>query len=95
MTQGYDSRDYWSFVEKIQDATDYVQEALVENARLEKRLAELEEDNRTLRAQRATLRRLIPRVREEDELLRYQIEELRQPRAELSAVPRAAVPRAA
>ena len=58
MTTGRDVKDYWSYLEKIQDATDYVQEVLAENARLERRLAELEEENHTLRAQRSTLRRL-------------------------------------
>ena len=44
MTQGHEVKDYWSFVEKIQDATDYVQEVLVEKARLEKTVGKLHKD---------------------------------------------------
>ena len=90
MTQGHETRDYWSYLEKIQDATDFVQEVLVKNAKLERRLAEMEEENHTLREQRSTLRRLLRRSQEEDRLLHYQLEELKQPPSELAAVPQAA-----
>ncbi len=86
MTTGNDVRDYRSFVEQIQNATDYVREVLTENARLERRTAELEKENRTLRAQRTTLRQLVKRDQEEDRRLHRELEELRQklrPRPEM------------
>ncbi len=68
-----DPKDYWSFVEKIQDATDYVQELLRENQTLERRMANLEREKNDLAEKLGTLRQLIHRERAEDPLLRYQL----------------------
>ncbi len=68
-----DSRDYWSFVEKIQDATDYVQELLTENDTLRRRMASLEQEKKDLAERLGTLRGLIHRERPEDPLLHYQL----------------------
>ncbi len=65
--------DYWSFVEKIQDATDYVQELLAENQNLQRRMADLENEKKDLARKLGTLRQLIQRERCEDPLLSYQI----------------------
>ncbi|MCP3961848.1 MAG: hypothetical protein GY719_28735 [bacterium] len=71
------ARDYWSFVEKLHDITDYVQELEKENARLQRLLAETEEKNAALVSQRSTLRRLIKRGREDDPVLEHQLDEMR------------------
>ena len=52
------ARDYWSFVEKIQDATDYVQELLTENSRLRRRMADLERAKEELAEELEQLRRM-------------------------------------
>ncbi len=68
-------RDYWSFVEKIQDATDYVQELLTENSRLQRRMADLEREKQELAQELDELhqmsRRQPPESRQ-DSVLRYQ-----------------------
>ncbi len=61
-------RDYWAFVEKIQDATDYVQELLTENQRLRARNAELERQKAALAQQLGDLRGLLQRQQCEDPL---------------------------
>ncbi len=68
-----DTRDYWSFVEKIQDATDYVQQLLTENDSLRHRMASLEREKKDLAEKLGTLRQLLHRERPEDPLLRYQL----------------------
>ncbi len=68
-----DSRDYWSFVEKIQEATDYVQELLTENGDLRRRMTSLEQEKKDLAEKLGTLRGLIHRERPEDPLLHYQL----------------------
>ena len=68
-----DPRDYWSFVEKIQDATDYVQEVLAENENLRRRMAGLEREKQDLAEKLGTLRRLLHRERPEDPQLRDQL----------------------
>ena len=89
MTRENDLKDYWSFLERIQDAKDYVHQVMAQNAGLRRRLAELEAENRTLRAQRSTLTRLLRRSREEDQLLQYQLEAMRRP-AQLAVATEAA-----
>ncbi len=68
-----DTRDYWSFVEKIQDATDYVQELLTENNSLRRRMANLEREKLDLAERLGTLRQQLHREHNEDPLLRYQL----------------------
>ncbi len=60
-----DATDYWSFVEKIQEATDYVQELLSENDSLRHRMASLEREKKDLAEKLGTLRVLIHRERPE------------------------------
>ena len=61
-----EARDYWSFVEKLQDAMDYVQELLKENESLRRRVEELEKDKTDMAQKLATVRRLVHRERGED-----------------------------
>ena len=65
-------RDYWSFIEKIQDATDYVQELLTENSRLRRRMADLERQKEELAEELDRLRQMLDRRRpREERLQRY------------------------
>ncbi len=55
------ARDYWSFVEKIQDATDYVQGLLTENSRLRRRMTDLEREKEELAQELDQLRQIRPK----------------------------------
>ena len=65
-------RDYWSFIEKIQDATDYVQELLIENSRLRRRMADLERQKEELAEELDRLRQMLDRRPPEERLLHHQ-----------------------
>lgn len=60
----HDSRDQWSFVGKIQSATDYVQELLTENGRLRRRMADLQKEKEELGRELEQLSRLLDRDRD-------------------------------
>ncbi len=60
----HNARDYWSFVEKIHDATDYVQELLTENRRLRRRMVDLEQEKAELARELAQLSQLLDRGRD-------------------------------
>ncbi len=64
-------RDYWAFVEKIQDATDYVQELLTENSQLRRRMVDLERAKEELAAELEQLRQMSAHGRRPDQVLRY------------------------
>ncbi len=49
--------DYWTFIEKIHDLTEYVQELLRQNGRLKQRLDELEKQREDRDAQISSLRK--------------------------------------
>ncbi len=65
------TRDYWSFVEKIQDASDYVQELLTENSRLRRRMADLQTAKEELAKELEQLRQMSAHGRRPDQVLRY------------------------
>ncbi len=67
-------RDYWSFVEKIQDATDYVQELLTENSQLRRRMADLERAKEELAEELEQLRQMSAHGRRPDSVLRYPLD---------------------
>ena len=55
--------DYWAFIEKIHDLTEYVQELLRQNGRLKRRVEELEQEQEDRDEQIASLRQ---RLKHED-----------------------------
>ena len=40
--------DYWAFIERIHDLTEYVQELLRKNGRLQRRIEDLEQEKEAL-----------------------------------------------